>query len=117
MAKSKKKKQFREFESSNWQEDFKERYVSFTQSLLLSERWLNLKPSSRELYQYMKLWSYGKQEFEFSYTLALKIVSSKSTIKTSIDDLVKNGFIEIIKCSKRPGIGTTYKFSSNWYKN
>ena len=117
MAKNKKRKQFRDFESSAIREDYKEPYISLTRSMLTNENWLSLKSSSKELYQYMKLWSYGKQEFKFSYTLALNIIHSRSTIKKSIDELVNKGFIEIVKCSKRPGIGTTYKFSNNWYRS
>ena len=116
MAKNKKRKQFRDFESSAIYEEFKEPYISITRSMLTNEKWLNMEYSARELYLYMKLWSYGKQEFEFSYSLALKIIGSTRTIQKRIQELIDNGFIEIIKCSKRPGIGTVYKFSNNWYK-
>lgn len=114
MAK-KKQKQFRNFESSDIQNDFKEPYISLTKSMLTNEKWLQLSGATRTIYIYMKLWSYGKQEFKFSYSLALNIVSSKSTFKKAIDELVKNGFIEIIRISKTPGVGTIYKFTNKWY--
>lgn len=116
MAKKKKQKQFRSFESSEIINDFKEPYISITKSMLTNEKWLNLNYSSQIIYLYMKLWSYGRQEFQFSYSLALNICKSRTTFKKSIDELVKNGFIEIKRISKRPGIGTTYSFSNNWYK-
>lgn len=114
MAK-KKRKQFRNFESSELLNEFKEPYVCITKSMMTNERWLNLNYSSQIIYIYMKLWSYGRQEFSFSYTLALNIIKSRSTFKKSVDELVNNGFIEITKISKTPGIGTLYKFSDKWY--
>lgn len=114
MAK-KKKKQFRSFESSDIQNDFKEPYVCLTKSMITSDKFLSLNHASKYLYCLMKLWSYGKEEFKFSYSLAYNYIKSKSTIKNSIDDLVKNGFIEIIRISRTPGVGTIYKFSDKWY--
>jgi len=115
MARSKKRKKFRDFESSAIIEDFKEQYISLTRSMLINEKWLNLKYSSQVIYIQMKLWARGKQEFKYSYSLAENILGSTRTIKSSIEELIDNGFIEIVKCSKRPGIGTIYKFSNNWY--
>lgn len=116
MAKKKKQKSFRSFESSEIINDFKEPYISLTKSMLNNEKWLDLSYSSKIIYIYMKLWSYGRQEFKFSYSLSLKIVKSRTTFKKSIDELVNKGFIEIIKISRIPGIGTVYKFSDKWYK-
>lgn len=114
MAK-KKRKQFRDFESSAMLEGFKEPYVCITKSMLTSEKWASLNYSSKLVYIHMKLWSYGRQEFKFSYSLALNIVGSRTTYKKSIDELVNNGFIEIIRISRTPGIGTIYKFTNKWY--
>lgn len=116
MAKTKKQKRFRSFESSEITSDFKEPYISLTKSMLNNENWIDLNYSSKIIYIYMKLWSYGRQEFKFSYSLALNIVSSRTTFKKSIDELVTKGFIEIIRISRTPGIGTIYKFSDKWYR-
>ena len=115
MAKQKKQKQFRNFESSSFSTDFKEPYISLTKSMLTNEKWLSLNYSSQLIYVYMKMWAYGRQEFKFSYSLALNIVKSKTTFKKSIDELVDKGFIEIIRISRTPGIGTIYKLSNKWY--
>lgn len=117
MAKSKKRKQFRDFESSAFREDFKEPYISLTQSMLTNENWLSLEYSSQILYIQMKLWARGKQEFKYSYSLATNIIGSTRTIQKRIKELEDKGFIEKSLCSKRPGIGTVYKFSNNWYRN
>lgn len=112
----KKRKQFRDFESSAMLDDYKEPYVCITKSMLTSEKWGNLGYPAKTIYLYMKLWSYGRQEFEFSYNLALNVVGSRKTFKKAIDELVENGFLEIIRISRTPGIGTRYKFISKWYK-
>ena len=80
MAKQKKQKQFRNFESSSFSTDFKEPYISLTKSMLTNEKWLSLNYSSQLIYVYMKMWAYGRQEFKFSYSLALNIVKSVSII-------------------------------------
>lgn len=116
MAKTPKQAKFRNFESSEYFKDFKEPYIRITRSMLTNERWLKLSYSAKTIYIYMKLWSYGREEFSFSYKLALNIVKSRSTFKSSIDELVDNGFIEIIRISRTPGVGTKYKFSNKWYK-
>ena len=116
MAKSKKQAKFRNFESSEYAKDYKERYVRITKSMLENTKWLELSYSAQIIYIYMKMWSYGREEYDFSYKLALKVVKSRSTFKSAIDELVKNGFIEIIKISKTPGVGTRYKFSNKWYR-
>ena len=97
-------------------DDFKEPYISITKSMMTSQKWLDLSYSAQQIYLYMKLWSYGRQEFKFSYSLALNIVKSKTTFKKAIDELVASGFIEIIKISRTPGIGTVYRFTDKWYK-
>jgi len=111
----KKRKQFRDFESSAIYEDYKEPYVCLTKSMLESEKWHLLGYPAQTIYVYMKLWSYGRQQFQFSYRLALNVFKSYATFKKAIDELITNGFIEIIRISRTPGIGTIYKFSDKWY--
>jgi len=111
----KKRKTFRYFESSDIKNGFQEPYISITKSMLTSEKWKSLNYASKEIYLQMKLWSYGREEFKFSYSLALNVVKSRSTFKKAIDELTTNGFIEIIRISRTPGIGTIYKFSDKWY--
>jgi len=111
----KKRKQFRTFESNAVYEDFKEPYICMTYSMLDNEKWLSLGYPAQIIYIYMKKWAYGRQEFKFSYRLGLHVFKSYSTFKRAIDELVDNGFIEIIRISRTPGIGTIYKFSDKWY--
>lgn len=116
MARQKKRKQFRDFESNAILDNYREPYVCITKSMLTSEKWHNLSYSSQIIYINMKLWSYGRESFSYSYKLATKIVSSNSTFKKSIDELVSNGFLDIVRISRTPGIGTIYKFTNRWYK-
>lgn len=111
----KKKKQFRQFESSDILNNFQEPYVCITKSMLENDNWLSLGYPARVIYIYMKMWSYGRQEFQFSYRLGLHIFKSYSTFKKAIDELVNKGFIEIVRISRTPGIGTIYKFTNKWY--
>ena len=111
----KKRKQFRDFESSALYEGFKEPYICMTFSMLDDEKWESLSYSAQSVYISMKRWAYGRQEFKYSYRLALKKVKSFSTFSKAIKELVDNGFIEIIRISRTPGIGTIYKFSNKWY--
>jgi len=115
----KKRKEFRSFECCNYKDGLKDSYITMTKSMLLNEKWLNLTYSSQILYIYMKLWSYGRIEIPFSYSLAIKnnIVKSRTTFKKSIDELIENGFIEITRISKKPGTATLYKFTNKWHAN
>lgn len=115
----KKRKEFRSFECCNYADGLRDSYIAMTKSMLLNENWLKLTYSSQILYMYMKLWSYGKIETSFSYSLAIKqqIVKSRTTFKKAIDELIENGFIEITRISKKPGIGTLYRFTDKWHKS
>lgn len=113
----KKRKEFRSFECCNYEDGLKDSYITMTKSMLLNKNWLNLTYSSQILYIYMRLWSYGRIETPFSYSLAIKnnIVKSRTTFKKSIDELIENGFIEITRISKKPGTATLYKFIDKWH--
>ena len=113
----KKRKEFKSFECCNFEEGLRDSYITLTKSMLLNKNWLNLTYSSQILYIYMRLWAYGRTEIPFSYSLAInqKIVKSKTTFKKSIDELIENGFIQITRISKKPGVGSLYKFIDKWH--
>ena len=116
MAKTKKQKVFKYYESREIADGFAEPYVCITKSMLMSEAWKSLSYSARNLYLYMKLWSYGRQEFSFSYALGVELLKSKATMYKCVNELVSNGFIEITRVSKTPNVGTRYKFIDKWYR-
>ena len=116
MARTKKQKVFKHYESREIAEGFVEPYVCLTKSMVMSESWKSLSYSSKNFYIYMKFWSYGKQEFTYSYNLAMEVFHSRTTIKKCIDELVDKGFVEITRISKAPNVGTKYKFIDKWYR-
>lgn len=116
MAK-KKKKQFRPFESSNRYMNYEDNFIFITKSMMDNENWLSLTSNSKILYMYMKLWAYGREQFQFAYTLAQNCIKNTKTIHNCINQLVEKGFIDIVSISRKVGYGTTYKFSDRWWKD
>ena len=108
----KKKKTFKDYECDT--EDLLDKYIVLTKSMLTSDKWLSLKYSTRDVYIKMKLWSIGNSTYDYSYKLAEKEGITSATYKRAIQELIDKGFIEIIRISRTPGIGTRYKFSNKW---
>ena len=51
----------------------------------------------------------------FAILLVVVFILMMQFLWLYIDELVGKGFIEIIRISRTPGIGTIYKFSNKWY--
>ena len=94
----KRSKQFKDYECST--NNLLDNYIVLTKSMLLSEKWLLLRYSTRDVYIKMKLWSMGNSTFDYSYKLAEKEGITSATYKRAIKELVDNGFIEIIRISR-----------------
>jgi len=107
-----KSKTFKDYECNT--NNLLDNYIVMTKSMLLSENWLSLTYSARDVYMKMKLWSMGNSSFDYSYKLAQKEGITSATYKRAIKELTTKGFIEIIRISRTPGIGTKYKFSNKW---
>lgn len=93
----------------------KDKHVRITNSMLTHKKYIELTYSAQVLYIYMKAWSCGNQEFEYSWSLAKKIIKSNRTYISSKNELIEAGFIECIrtcKCSKFPN---KYRFVNSWY--
>ena len=45
----------------------------------------------------------------------IRLDDIESNYKKATDELTNNGFIEITRISRTPGIGTRYKFTNKWY--
>lgn len=108
----KKKKTFKDYECDT--DDLLDKYIILTKSMLLSDKWLSLTYSSRDVYIKMKLWSMGNSVVMYSYKLAQTEGITSATYKRAIDELTSKGFIEITRLSRTPGIATKYKFSNKW---
>lgn len=92
----------------------RDKHVRLTKDMLCNKNFENLKPNSKILYIYMKLWACGEIEFDYSISLGCNIISH-ATVISSIRELIKFGFIERVTFSNGGGHkANRYKFSSNW---
>ena len=92
----------------------KDKHIRLTKDMLNSKAYLSLSNTAKVLYNYMKLWASGEQEFDYSKSLGSKIVSP-ATYTNNIKELVDKGFIERVYISTGGGHKPNrYKFSSNW---
>lgn len=113
MAK-KKQRTFKDYESCNYQNEFRDNYISLTKSMMLHKNYLSLSANSIKLYNYMKLWACGKKQFKYSYSLAEECIGSRSTIYRCILELEEKGFIDRVSVSRQVGYGAVYEFSNRW---
>lgn len=85
-------------------------YVILDNKVLTSEKWLNMSTSSQIMYIYMKLWAGNRKTFYYSYSLANKILSSRTTFSKAIKELETNGFINVERQTNgKPNIYTIIK--------
>ena len=82
--------------------------------MLMDKTFLSLSYSTVEIYMFMKLWAAGRDEVEYSWSNAHKVLGSSSTFDKAKKELINKGFIKVIrtcKCSREPNM---YKFISDW---
>lgn len=92
-------------------------FVRLPNSLLGSDKFLRLSFSAKILYIYMKKEARGQEEFIFTQKRALKYVCrSSATFQSAKQELIDNGFIEVVRASKCSRTPNKYKFSPNWYR-
>lgn len=65
--------------------------------ILKNEDFISLTNTSKVLYFYIKMWAGDKKTFYYSYSLANKIIGSRTTIYRSIIELQNKGFIHVCK--------------------
>lgn len=103
---------FKEYEGQKQ----KDKHIRLTKSMLDSENFKSLQPTSVLVYMYMKLWANGNTEVAYSQSLGSKIVSPV-TFRNAIKELNAKGFIQTIYFSNGGGRKPNcYQFSSNWSK-
>lgn len=111
------KKSFVEFKGYEGKRP-KDTFIRITTDMMRSEVFRELSPSAIKLYLFMKEWSKGNTEFEYSWSLARNhnLFRSNNTYIKAKNELIKYGFIECIrtcKCSRQPN---KYSFSNKWHK-
>lgn len=110
---------FRPYEGKNK----REKHIRLTNSMLTDEKYKALSSDAKVLYNYMKLWAYGSEEYKkfgtFDYSIsrvmAIVGVSVKTAVKC-VKELEENGFIERMNNSKFSRETSKFKFSDEWWK-
>lgn len=74
-----------------------------------------LGDKANRLFVYMKLEARGKREFAMPYTKIMKVMPiSRPTIKTTIEELERAGFIDILERNGNVRKPNLYAFSTRW---
>lgn len=92
------------------------RFIQVGNSLLLSKKFGELKPSTQMLYLCMAMEAGGKREFEFPESAALKYHIPPSTLRRSLKELVEKNIIEYSSDERLPGKTIPYKFAVAAFK-
>ncbi len=80
----------------------------------MDSKFINLSYSARILYIYMKLWAAGRDEVEYAWSNASKILGSSGTFNSSKKELIDKGFIKITRTCKCSRLPNKYQFISDW---
>lgn len=91
------------------------KYVTMYHSQLFHKKFTSMKSNSQLLYIRMLDYSNGKQITTYPYKIYKDLIS-KPTFLECRDELVKNGFIEIVECGKFNRRANKYKFIDDWCK-
>ncbi len=90
-----------------------QRYCRFTESLIHAEPFITLSFAAQILYIRMCIQAAGKCEFVYAYSQYRKRMS-KSTFMRAKEELIKNGFIQVVECGRNTRTANIYKFCSDW---
>ena len=94
----------------------KDKHVRLTQTMLLSDIYISLKPNTKVLYNYIKLWACGNDEVDYANSLGTNInIMCSRTVTTAIQELVKKGFLDRVYYSNGGGHKPNrFKLSNRW---
>jgi len=110
------------FESSRGSKDIS---APIYASMVQSSAWLKLSNNARVLYMYMKLQKYGAKDipgwdelcFYFNasmYTEVYKLYTNRTQFRKDRQQLIDNGFIEIMEDGTLTRTKNIYRFSDKW---
>lgn len=93
-------------------------------SMMQSKAWHNLSNNARVLYLYMKLQLYGAKikdhpetDFYFNTAMAQKtygLYSNMAQFRKDRQQLIDNGFIDVVENGRFTRTKNVYRFSSRW---
>ena len=90
------------------------RYIRLGTTMIHSDAWRDLPGSACKLLVAMMLEAGGKKHFQFPCNIAVKYGFSKSGFWRYRDQLVANGFIEMVANNKLQRRNNVYGFFCNW---
>ena len=90
------------------------RFIQIGNSLLFSELFHRLKDSSKYLYLCMAMEAAGRSDFLFPLSVAKKYGISESTLRRGLEDLKKEGFIELTSSGQVTREPNYYRFVYDW---
>lgn len=91
-------------------------FVALPHSLLMNNRYINLKASTQKIYTYMTSYANGGEYTKFPKSIYTKITTTQ-TFNTAIKELIENGFIEIEVHGKNTRTENLYRFIDKWKKD
>lgn len=112
MARKKNPSPFRPFEGRKPND----KHVRLTTDMLTNKTFMSLSYSAVVLYIYMKLWAAGREEVEYSWSIASSVLGSSTTFNSSKKELIEKGFIKITRTCKCSRLPNKYQFISDWSK-
>ena len=112
------RKQKTPFKPSEGFHPYQNNYIRTTDYMIRHKTWISLSAQGKELYHIMRYMAKGKEEFEFSASLASMFGMDGKTFRRARDNLVEFGFIDYLnkltaKYKRETG---KYRFSNKWYE-
>ena len=95
----------------------KENYMEETLKLLYNANYKSLNPHAKNLYQYMRIWSYVNGGYAIEISIAQIMNTVGMSVKTavgSIKELVNKGFIKRLNDSKTTREKSKFVLSDEW---
>jgi len=113
MAQKNKKVPFPPWFSKN-SNGIEKRYIRLGTTMIHSDAWRDLSGPACKLMAAMMLEAGGKQRFQFPCNIAVKYGFSKSGFWRYRDQLIANGFIEVVANNKLQRRNNVYGFCCDW---
>lgn len=92
------------------------KFVQMYHNQLFNQRFMKMKANTQMLYIRMLDYSNGNQVTEYPHRIYKQFMTTP-TFLSCIEELVENGFVEVIEHGKFNHRPNKYKFIDKWYKS
>lgn len=90
------------------------RFIQIGNSLLLSKTFQKLSPGAQMMFLCMAMESGGRRDFKFPHSSILKYGFNKNYGAKYINELIENGFIELVSSGWTVRQANEYRFAFEW---